>query len=59
MSVDLPAPFGPIRPRISPRSHRDVHAIESDETAETARQTDSLEHELGHRRTLWRHKKAD
>ena len=33
-------------------SHRNVDAIESDETAETARQADLLEHKLGHRYTL-------
>ena len=42
-SVVLPAPFGPIRPRISPSFDRERDAVQRDDAAETQRDVADFE----------------
>ena len=49
-SVDLPEPFGPIRPTRSPGCDRQVDAVERDEAAEALAEILDVEQRLGHQR---------
>ena len=43
ITVDLPEPFGPIRPRISPAVHAEAHVLDRDQAAEALGQALDLE----------------
>ena len=49
-SVDLPEPFGPIRPTRSPCATVEIDAVERDEAAEALADILDLEQRRGHQR---------